>query len=81
MMPVAFRLKAASLELKRHQALQVAMVKEEIEFEILIAHLHSDLLADKGKSIAEFHQEFPQIPQQRGLQIGLLVALRQVEKI
>ena len=76
-----FWLEAHSLQLEGHETLQVAVVEEQIEFEILIAHLHADLLADKGESVAEFHEELAQIAQQRCLQIGLAVALRQVKEV
>jgi hypothetical protein len=73
--------KAAGLQFKRHQALQVAVIEEQIEFEILVAHLHTHLFADKGKAVAKLHQEFAQITQQRSLLIGLAEPLRQVEEV
>jgi hypothetical protein len=57
------------------------MVEEQIEFKILIAHLHAHLFADKGEAVAEFHEEFTQIAQQAGLQVGLVVSLGQVKEI
>jgi hypothetical protein len=72
-------LKAHRLQLERHQTLQVTVVKEQIKFKILIAHLHADFFADKGEAVAKFHEEFAQIAQQAGLQIGLAVTLGQVE--
>ena len=74
-------LKAHRLQLERHQTLQVTVVKEQIKFKILIAHLHANLFADKGEAVAELHEEFAQIAQQAGLQIGLAVTLGQVEEI
>jgi hypothetical protein len=51
------------LLLERHQALQVAVVEEQIRFKILIANLHAHLLANKGIAVAQFHEEFAQIAQ------------------
>ena len=75
------RIKAHRLQFERHQTLQVTMVEEQIEFKILIAHLYADLFANKGEAVAEFHEEFAQIAQQAGLQIGLAVTLGQVKEI
>ncbi len=58
-----FGLKASGFQFECDQALQVAVVEEQIELKILVAHLHTHLLADKGKAVAQFHEELAQVVQ------------------
>ncbi len=76
-----FGLKANSLQLKCHETLQIAVIEKQVQFKILVTNLHTHLLADKGKSVAKFHEEHPQIAEQSGLQVGLAVPFRQVEEV
>ena len=51
-------LKAHCLEFEGYEALEVTMIEEQIEFEILIANLHTYSFADKSKAVTELHEEF-----------------------
>ncbi len=47
------------------------MIEEKIEVEILVADLEVILAADKGKTLAEFEEEFPQVIEQAPLELPL----------
>jgi hypothetical protein len=75
------RFKAHRFQLKCNETLQVAVIEEEIEFEILIIHLHANLFADEGEAVAQFHEKLAQVGEKSGLQIGFAVPLRKIKEM
>jgi hypothetical protein len=53
----------------------------EIQFEILVHHLHPHLLSAESESVAEFHEELPQIILQSSLKIGFAVSLWEIQEV
>ena len=47
------------------------MVEEQVQVEILVADLEVILAADKGETLAEFEEEFPQVIEQAPLELPL----------
>src|SRR5260370_863165 len=47
-------LKAPCLEFERDETLQITVIEKQIQFEILIAYLYTNLLTDKCKTVAKF---------------------------
>ena len=70
-----------NLEVEGHEALETAVIEQEVEPEVLAANLQEILLADKGEIPSQFKEEFPEVGQKAGLEAGFGVDFRQVEEI
>ena len=64
-------LEFVDLQLERDEALQLAVIEEQVEVEILAADLQQILLADKGEIAAKFEEEPSEIGGESLLKIGL----------
>ena len=75
------RLKFFDLEVERDQALQPAMIEQQVEREVRVADLQAQFLADETKIRAEFDEEFFEVGHERRLQLPLGMFRGQVQKI
>jgi hypothetical protein len=46
---------SSSLEFKGNETLKVPMVKQQIEFKVLISYLDTNLFSDEGEAISQLH--------------------------
>src|SRR5690554_5300533 len=76
-----FRLEAADLEFDGHQAVEAAMEKQQVQGKVPSTHLQRVFGADKAKVAAQLDQKIPEAGEQTLVQIGLDMAVRQVEKL
>ena len=63
-LPSRFRCKLARFETKHHKATQFHVIKQQVEVEILVAHLQMHLPTDERKTRAKLQKEFLHMRQQ-----------------
>ena len=76
-----FGREADGFEFDGHQTVEATVEEQQVEREILLAHLQRVFAADKTEVAPEFEQELAQLHQQAALQVAFKVGSGQVEKL
>ena len=74
-------LEPAQLKVDGHQALELAVVEQQVDVEILIIDLDASLACYEGETGAQFQQKLLDLAQDGILQVALQIAVVQAEKI
>ena len=57
------------------------MIKEKIQFKVLIANLNSNLFSNESEPVSKLHQELSQVKEKPGLEVCLAVGIWKVEEV
>ena len=79
-LPLVLGFKAALLQLDDDQALQLAVVEEEIDIEVISVELDALLPRNKGKASTELQQEALEFPQYGVLEVAFDVPIAMPRK-
>lgn len=73
--------KGPKLQFHGHQAPQWTAEEQQVESILLGADCHTFLAGDEGETVADFHQEGPEVVEDGGLKVLLQVGVVQAEHV
>ena len=80
-LPQVLRHELPNLQLNGHEARELAVEEEQVEYEIPAADLERHLASDEAEVAPELRQELTHVLDKGEVQVGFTVAVRQAEKL